>query len=231
MVEHVSYPAALLAGLVSFFSPCILPLIPAYFTFITGMSFDEMTAAGSAAVRARVVRATCGYVLGFSIVFIALGVSATLVGGLVFQYRSVIRIGGGLLIIVLGLHVMGLWRIRWLDFEKRVSLKTKPLHFLGTVVIGMAFAAGWSPCVGPLLGAILILAGNQQSVVQGAGLLAVYSAGLAVPFLVLAFCTHYLVALVRKMTRIMRYVNMAAGGLLVAMGILLVADKLYLLNI
>lgn len=224
--ESISYPAALFAGLLSFFSPCILPLIPAYFTFITGLSLDELTGVHSAGVRARVIRATIGYVLGFSTVFILMGASASLIGGTVFEYREWIRIGGGVLIILLGLHMTGLIRFKPLEFERRLQVRRKPLHFLGTFLVGMAFGAGWSPCIGPLLGSILIVAGNQETVANGIGLLSVYAAGLAIPFLVLAVFVDSLITFIKKASWSIKYINVTAGVLLMILGVLLVTDKL-----
>jgi cytochrome c-type biogenesis protein len=226
--ETVTYPAALLAGVLSFFSPCILPLIPAYFTFITGYSIDRLTGEDIRDVRAKVILSTLAFVTGFSIVFVLLGASASFLGGLVQSYSDTIRIGGGVLIVVLGIHMTGLVRIRFLDFEKRVQLRRRPLHFFGTVLVGMAFGAGWSPCIGPLLGSILIIAGNGETVWQGIGLLAVYSAGLALPFLAISFFIHLVLIFVRKISALMGYVNAVAGTLLILVGIGLIFDKISL---
>lgn len=228
--ESISYPAALIAGLLSFFSPCILPLIPAYFTFISGLSLDELTGAKNPRVRARVVRATLSYVLGFSSVFILMGASASFIGGAVFQYRNWIRIAGGILIILFGIHMTGLIRFRQLEFERRLQMQRKPLHFLGTFFVGMAFGAGWSPCIGPLLGSILIVAGNQETVVNGIGLLSVYAAGLAIPFLVLSLFVDSLLTFIKKASWSIKYINVTAGVMLLILGLLLVTDKLTLIS-
>lgn len=229
--ETVTYPAAFLAGLLSFFSPCILPLIPAYFTFITGYSLDELTTNPGAAVRTRVLLSTLAYVAGFACVFILMGASASYLGRLAFAYRDIIRVAGGLLIIVLGLHLTGLVRIGLLDFEKRVHPRKKPLHFLGTFLVGMAFGAGWSPCIGPLLGSILIVAGSQETVAQGVWLLATYSAGMALPFLVIALSIDLVLRVIRKAVRSVNVLNRIAGVLLIILGLLLVSDKIYWLNL
>jgi cytochrome c-type biogenesis protein len=225
--ESISYGAALVAGLLSFFSPCILPLVPAYFTFITGFSLEELTGDQRRGVRAAVVRSTVAYVLGFSVVFILLGASASLFGSLAFAYQDTIRFAGGALIIVFGIHLTGFWRIKWLDFEKRVHLDRKPMHLLGTFLVGMAFGAGWSPCIGPLLGSILIVAGNQETVGQGIVLLSLYAAGLAIPFLTLSVFINLLLVFVRKVTPVIRYLNIAAGILLIIIGLLLLTNRLY----
>ena len=228
--ESISYPAALLAGLLSFFSPCILPLIPAYFTFITGLSLDELTGARTTGVRARVIRATLSYVLGFSLVFVLMGASASYIGGAIFKYRDWIRIIGGLLIILLGIHMTGLLRFGFLQFERRLQMQKKPLHFMGTFFVGMAFGAGWSPCIGPLLGSILIVAGNQETVADGIGLLSVYAAGLAIPFLVLAIFIDSLLSFIKKASWSIKYINLTAGLLLLILGLLLVTDNLNLIS-
>ena len=181
-IEAISFPAAFIAGLLSFLSPCVLPLIPAYFTFITGLSLEELTENRNAEIRKKVFLSTISFVFGFSTVFILMGASASYLGGLMYKYRDLIRVVGGILIILLGIHLTGVIRIRGLEFEKRINLEKRPLHFLGTFIIGMAFGAGWTPCIGPLLGSILLIAGSQETVRQGIVLLGIYSAGLAIPF-------------------------------------------------
>lgn len=227
-IQTISYPAAFIAGLLSFFSPCVLPLIPAYFTFITGFSLEELTQGHNAAIRRKVFLSTFFFVLGFSLVFISLGASASYLGGLMVTYKNWIRIIGGILIIILGIHLTGVIRIRGLDFEKRITMTKKPVHFLGTLIIGMAFGAGWSPCVGPLLGSILILAGSQGTVWQGVVLLAVYSAGLAIPFILMSIFINFLLIFIGKASKVLKYVNMAAGAVLIAVGLILVSNKLYI---
>ena len=143
--ETVSYSAAFAAGLLSFFSPCVLPLIPAYFSFITGMSLEELTERYNAAVRRKVFVSTAAFILGFSLVFVLLGASASFLGNLTHAYRDVIRIAGGIIIIVLGIHLTGLVRLPFLEFERRIHMQAKPLNIFGTFLVGMAFGAGWSP--------------------------------------------------------------------------------------
>ncbi len=229
LTEAVSYPAAFLAGFLSFISPCILPLVPAYFTFITGLSLEQLTN-NNLAIRHRVLAATLSFVAGFSLVFILMGASASYLGGVLFEYKNLVRVIGGFMILLFGIHLSGIFRIKALDFEKRVHLRTKPGHAFGTLAIGMAFGAGWSPCIGPLLGSILILAGNQETVLEGTLLLAAYAAGLAIPFLILSVFIHFFLAIVRKTQKTIRYANAVAGILLIGMGLLLITDKLGLLN-
>jgi len=226
LVETVPYPAAFLFGLLSFFSPCILPLLPAYFSFISGYSMEELMDGSKAGIRKKVVLSTATFVLGFSTIFIALGMTASLIGNLAHDYRHIIRIAGGILIILFGIHMSGLYSFRLLNMEGRLHMQKKPLHILGAFLIGMAFAAGWSPCMGPQLGSILIMAGSRETIWQGTALLGIYSAGLAIPFLILSFCINYLVQFLQRAKKAVRFVNITAGILLIAMGILLLTDKL-----
>jgi cytochrome c-type biogenesis protein len=228
--QTVSFPAAFVAGLLSFFSPCVLPLIPAYFTFITGFSIEELTEKYNSEIRKKVFLSTFLFVLGFSLVFILMGASASYLGGLMYTYKKLIRIIGGILIIILGIHLTGLIRIPGLDFEKRIALEKKPLHFLGTLIIGMAFGAGWSPCIGPLLGSILIIAGSQETVWQGVILLGIYSAGLAIPFIIISIFINFLLTFIKKASKVLKYVNVVAGVVLIVMGLILVSNKLYVFS-
>jgi cytochrome c-type biogenesis protein len=223
--ETITFPAAFAAGLLSFFSPCILPLIPAYFTFITGLSLEELTGEQVGRIRRKVIVATMAFGLGFSLIFILLGASASFLGGLATRYHQVVRVAGGLLIMVFGLHLTGLFRLPFLEVEKRVQLREKPTHVLGTVLVGMAFGAGWSPCIGPMLGSILILAGSEESVLEGVGLLTVYSAGLWIPFLLMSVFINLMLVFLKRTRRLMQFVNVAAGVLLIGLGLALVFDR------
>ena len=227
--ETITYSAALIAGLLSFLSPCILPLIPAYFTFITGYSLEELIDDSQQGLRRKVFLSTLSYVAGFSFVFILMGATASFLGKLLFKFQDLIRIIGGALIILLGIHLTGLIRIPLLDMEKRITIVKKPLHLLGTFLVGMAFGVGWTPCIGPLLGSILVVAGSQETVGRGMVLLGNYSAGLATPFIILSVFIHLLIKFIQKASRVVKYVNLLAGILLILMGLLLLADKLSLL--
>jgi len=230
ITQNISYHAAFIAGLLSFFSPCILPLIPAYFTLITGFSLEELTQANTASIRKKVIISTVAYILGFSTIFIILGASASFVGQMIQQYQEAIRIIGGHIICILGFHLLGIIHISGLDFEKRVHFNQKPLHFMGTFIIGMAFGAGWSPCIGPILGSIFILAANQNSIGQGIILLTLYSAGLAIPFLLISFSIQSLLGWLARAKRFIAYVNAISGTLLIIIGILLITNKLQILG-
>lgn len=223
--ETVSYQAALVAGLLSFFSPCILPLIPAYFSFITGLSLDELTDGDDRNTRQKVILATLAYVGGFSFVFIVLGASASLIGNFISTISWLIRYAGGAIIIIFGFHLIGVINIKRLNFEKRIHISEKPMHLMGTFIIGMAFGAGWTPCIGPLLGSILIVAGSQETVYQGIVLLMLYSAGLALPFILMSFFINKILDIMKQAKKMLIYVNKISGLLLILLGILLITDR------
>ncbi len=220
--DPVSFPTAFIAGLLSFFAPCVLPLIPAYFTFISGYSLEELTNNPDAKTRYRVMTSTLAYVSGFSLVFILLGASASALGAVVYIYSDWIRIIGGVIILLLGIHLLGIIKIKSLNVERKITVKQKPLHLLGTFLVGMAFGAGWSPCVGPLLGSILILAGNQQTVWQGMLLLTVYSLGLALPFILISIFISSILVILKRLTGVLKYVNRVAGLLMIVIGLMLI---------
>ena len=226
MYENLTYSMAFLNGILSFFTPCVLPLLPAFFTFITGYSLDELTQERDIKIIKKAFLYTAAYVFGFSTVFILMGASASFLGSYVTTHAGIIRIIGGIVIIILGIHMTGLIPIKILHMEKRLHLTDNPVHILETFIIGMAFAAGWSPCIGPFLASTLILAGNEGTAIQGVKLLAVYSAGLAIPFLIISLFINLVLAFMRKASKILRYVNMASGILLVITGIVLVTDRL-----
>jgi cytochrome c-type biogenesis protein len=226
--ENITYSAAIIAGLLSFFSPCILPLIPAYFSFITGLTLDELTE-NKKEVRQKVILSTLFYVAGFSFIFILFGASASFLGGVASQYSWVVRYLGGGIILVFGLHLLGIINIKGFNFEKKIHVKKKPLHLMGVFVIGMAFGAGWSPCIGPMLGTILIVAGNQDTVLKGISLLAVYSAGLAIPFIIMSFFINSILGIMKRATKFIGALNKASGILLIIIGLLLIFDKFRLL--
>ncbi len=228
--ETITFPAAFIAGLLSFLSPCVLPLIPAYFSFITGLSVDELTA-DNKKIRQKVILSTLAYVAGFSFVFILFGASASFLGGLASQYSWVIRYLGGGIVLVFGLHLLGVINIKGFQFERRFHVKEKPVHLLGTFVIGMAFGAGWTPCIGPMLGSILIVAGNQETILNGVWLLAVYSAGLALPFILISIFINSMLGFMKRATKLIGIINKVAGILLITIGLLLIFDKFKLLAI
>jgi cytochrome c-type biogenesis protein len=222
--ESVSFSAAFIAGLLSFLSPCILPLIPAYFSFITGLSMDELLGDSTAAVRKKVLISTVVFVCGFSAIFILLGASATLLGQQLDLYRDHIRIIGGHVIVLFGLHLMGWIQIPVLNMDRRFHMTQKPLRLMGVFLVGMAFGAGWSPCVGPMLGSILVIASTQESIWNGIALLAVYSAGLAIPFILLSLFINLMLEFFHRAKRIVGHVHRLAGALLIMVGVFLLTD-------
>lgn len=224
--QGVGLAVAFVAGLLSFLSPCVLPLIPSYVTFVTGMSLDELTADRdrTRARRAVLVHGSL-FVLGFTVVFVTLGASATFLGSL-FAYASrwVERIGGALL-IVFGLYLLGLLRLPGAAREWRVHLANKPLGYLGTVLVGITFGAGWTPCIGPVLGGILTIAATRGSVSEGVGLLLVYSLGLAIPFLAAALLMERFLASSRRIGPWLPWLSRISGALLLAIGVLLLSGS------
>jgi cytochrome c-type biogenesis protein len=219
MISDVSIPAALIAGLVSFLSPCVLPLVPPYLIYLTGATIEHVAneETESSSKRAVMISALL-FVLGFSTVFVALGASASLVGSLIREWSEQLAIIAGIVIIVMGLHFLGLTRIGLLMREGRLSIP-KPVGLWGAYVMGLAFAFGWTPCIGPILAAILSIAAAEATVAKGAGLLAVYSAGLGIPFLIAAFMVEQFSSLFSRMKRHLATVERAMGVLMIITGI------------
>jgi len=219
MIHDVSIPAALIAGLVSFLSPCVLPLVPPYLIYLTGATIEHVAneAATSSSRRAVMISAVM-FVLGFSTVFVALGASASLIGSLIRAWSAELSIVAGIVIIIMGLHFLGLTRIGLLMREGRLPIP-KPVGLWGAYVMGLAFAFGWTPCIGPILAAILSVAAAEATVERGAGLLAVYSAGLGIPFLVAAFMVEQFSSLFARIKRHLASIERAMGVLLVITGI------------
>lgn len=211
---------ALLGGVLSFLSPCVLPLVPSYLGFITGLSMDEMSSRRHLAM----LHATL-FVLGFSLVFMLLGAGATTLGRTLQYYSDWIARAGGVLIIVFGLYLMGVIRIGALDLEKRVHLQEKPVGYLGTLLVGVTFGAGWTPCLGPVLGGILGLAATEADLQRGMVLLGAYSVGLAVPFLLAAWAVDRFVAWFQRFRRYMPWVQRVSGAILLLVGLLLVSGQ------
>src|SRR6476646_257951 len=217
LTDVVAPIAAFGAGVASFLSPCVLPLIPSYVTFITGMTLDDLPRAR----RTAFVHALL-FVLGFSLVFLALGASATLIGRLLFTYRVWISRVGGVLVLAFGLYLLGVFNLGAFARERRLHITDKPLGYLGTVVVGVAFAAGWTPCIGPILGAILTYAASQADVSRGVMLLGAYSMGLALPFLLAAVAIERFVALFQRMRAGMVWMSRISGAMLVVVAVLMI---------
>jgi len=219
MHADVTILAALIAGLVSFLSPCVLPLVPPYLVYMAGTSLERLADhEAEPRVKRETVLAAVLFVLGFSTVFVALGASASVIGSLIRVYSGPLASVAGLVIIVMGLHFLGVTPIAFLMREKRVAV-AKPVGLWGAYVIGLAFAFGWTPCIGPILAAILAVAASEQTVTKGAGLLAVYSLGLGIPFIVAAFAIEPFAAFLARFKRYLHRVEQAMGALLVLTGI------------
>jgi cytochrome c-type biogenesis protein len=219
MIHDVSIPAALIAGLVSFLSPCVLPLVPPYLIYLTGATIEHLENEETVPSSQRAVMMSAVlFVLGFSTVFVALGASASLVGTLIRAWSAELSIVAGVVIIAMGLHFLGLTRIGLLMREGRLPIP-KPVGLWGAYVMGLAFAFGWTPCIGPILAAILSVAAAEATVAKGAGLLAVYSAGLGIPFLIAAFMVEQFSALFSHMKRHLANVERAMGVLMILTGV------------
>jgi cytochrome c-type biogenesis protein len=215
---------AFTAGLLSFLSPCVLPLVPSYATFITGMSLDELRDAEERRARRAVLVHGLLFVTGFTLVFMVLGASATFLGSL-FRYASRwVEIGGGALLILFGLYLFGAFRL-FGGREWRMHLANKPTGYLGTLAVGVTFGAGWTPCIGPVLGGILTLAAARGTLGEGMGLLAFYSLGLAVPFLLSTLLIERFLNTFRSIRRWLPWINRTSGALLVALGLLMLSGE------
>ena len=218
------------AGLFSFLSPCVLPLFPSYVSFITGMSVGDLTADLTGAARRRVMLHAIAFVLGFSLVFVSLGASFSVAGQFLLDYRELIRRVGGVLIVLFGLYIAGVFKLGLLGRTKQLQLREKPAGYLGSLAVGITFAIGWTPCVGPILGAILSLAGTAETVQRGIGLLVAYSAGLGLPFLLSAIALGSFLRFFKRYRPFIPVMERAAGALLVVVGVLVFTNYYVVLN-
>lgn len=219
MIQDVSIPAALAAGIISFLSPCVLPLVPPYLIYLTGATIEHVANDEEPRASKRAVMLSAlVFVLGFSTVFVALGASASFIGGFIRAWSAQLSIVAGIAIILMGLHFLGLTRLGFLMREGRLPIP-KPVGLWGAYVMGLAFAFGWTPCIGPILAAILSVAASETTVTKGAGLLAVYSAGLGIPFLIAAFMVERFSAVLARMKKHLATVERAMGALMILVGI------------
>lgn len=225
MSENVTLLAAFIAGFLSFVSPCVLPLIPGYISFVSGATLEDMRAGGGAA-RRQVLLSSLAFVLGFSLVFVALGASATAIGRFIFDKQPILSKVAGALIIVFGLHMMGVFRLAFLENEKRAQSQRKPAGPIGALLVGIAFAFGWTPCIGPILAGILVVAGSRETIGEGVLLLAVYSLGLGVPFLLTSLAIDRFFSVAAAIRRHYHAIELTSGGLLVAIGLLIFTGQL-----
>ncbi len=224
-MENLTVFTAFAAGVLSFISPCVLPLVPAYLSFISGKTVQEMRGE-VAGVSRGVLWNSLLFIAGFSLVFICLGASASAIGQFIIGNHTLFSRVAGLIIVIFGLHFIGVLKISWLYRERRFQPQKKPTSFLGAVVIGMAFAFGWTPCIGPILAAILVLASKQDSVWQGMGLLAVYSAGLGLPFLLAGIGLDWFYRVFGKMSPRFGIVKVVSGLLLIIIGLMIATNNM-----
>jgi len=230
MGEPVGVVVAFTAGLFSFLSPCVLPLLPSYLSFVTGMSVSDLTTQLTAGARRRVILHALAFVVGFAVIFVTLGASFSAAGAFLLDYREWIRRIGGFLIVVFGLYIAGVLRVGFLGRTQQLQLREKPAGYVGSFVVGLTFAIGWTPCVGPILGAILSLAGTSETVARGTTLLVAYSAGLGVPFLLSAVALGAFLKFFRRYRPFIPIVERFAGVVLVIVGVLVFTNYYLVLN-
>lgn len=246
-MENVSLFGAFIAGVLSFISPCVLPLIPGYLSFISGVSLEEMrglqpvaagatggtmtvttgvsAAALSNTAKRQVIVTSLFFILGFSLVFVSLGASATFLGQYLMERLTIFGKVAGVLLIIFGLHTIGVFKIPFLLNEARVQANTKPASMIGAVIVGISFAFGWTPCIGPILSAILLVAAQQESVNQGIVLLSIYSLGLAIPFLLTAIAINQFFVAFKKIRRHYHTIEIVSGLLMIVIGLLIFFNR------
>lgn len=220
MTPDLGFGVAFTAGVLSFLSPCVLPLVPSYITFLSGLSVEDVERGR----RTSLVHGSL-FVLGFTAVFVALGATATILGQMMLAYREWISRAGGLLIILFGLYMLGVFNASFMGRERQVHLATKPAGYFGTVLVGMAFGAGWTPCIGPILGAVLIYTSTSADLNRGLALLLFYSLGLALPFLLAAVAVNRFISVFRKFSQHMVWIARVSGALLIVVGLLMVTNE------
>ena len=220
----IGFATAFLAGVVSFLSPCVLPLVPGYLSYVAGTSLEDLR--DRAASRLRALGYAACFVAGFSLVFVAFGASATALGGLLLEHKDTLAVAAGVLILLFGLHLAGFLQLHWLEREARLHLDLPGGRLLGAFLMGLAFAFGWTPCIGPVLGAILTMSATTTSLGTGTTLLAVYSLGLGLPFLLAALFTDLLLERLRLLSRTGRRLQRAAGAALAVAGVLMLTGQL-----
>lgn len=219
---QLSIFVAFSAGFLSFVSPCVLPLVPSFVTYITGLTFEDITSAKEKSrVRYITITNSLAFIGGFSFIFVLLGASATFIGEIFLSYQDIIQKIGGILIVLFGLYIMGIIKLNFLTREKKFHIENKPAGYIGSFLVGMAFAAGWTPCVGPILGSILLYASTTGSVAKGMGLLAVYSFGLGLPLFISALAINTFLSTFKVIARYMRWITILSGAFLIIVGIMI----------
>lgn len=226
--SNISYAVSFIAGLLMFLSPCIFPLIPTYISYLTGVSFKELSEGSAFPEEKRKVRIlsivhSLMFIIGFSIVFVLLGATATALGNILYEFQGILRKIGAVLIIIFGLFIMGVIRIGFLQKERRISYRKEGINYIGSVLVGATFALAWTPCVGPILGSILVYASSTADLYLGIRLLGVFSLGMAIPFFLTALLMSSFLLYFAKIKKYIRWVNMAGGIILVVFGILILS--------
>lgn len=226
-MKDISLVLAFSAGLLSFLSPCVLPMIPAYISYLTGTSIKEIQ---EEKPKLLILYKAIGFIIGFSIIFLLMGVSVTSIAKVLFMHKELFRKTGGIMIIIFGIHTMGIIKLGFLYREKRFLKADKINGTFSSILLGIAFAAGWTPCIGPILSSILIYASNTESIGKGTLLLGIYSLGMAVPFLFTALAIDSFTKYLRKITKYLPVISILSGTLLIIMGILIYTNKLAILS-
>lgn len=226
-IHQISLVAAFSAGLLSFVSPCVLPLVPSYISYITGLSLDQLAdAAERQRFRTPIIVNSLLFIAGFSCVFVAFGASASLIGQVLITYQEHLRKIGGLLIVIFGLYLLGVLKLNFLQTEKRLHFKSRPAGYLGSFLIGVAFAAGWTPCVGPVLGTILLYASTSDALTDGIALLTSYSLGLGLPLFLTALGVDRFIGYFKQVRAYLWGVTAVSGAFLVVVGVMIYANSL-----
>ena len=225
-MTEISYFYVVLAGLLSFLSPCVLPIVPGYLCFLAGTSLDKIASGEDASKERNVFYFALSFVFGFSTVFILLGASATLLSGLIYEYLDILRIVGGIIIIIFGIHFMQIIQLPFLNRDTRYQIESYRPGVVGSYVIGLSFAFGWTPCIGPILGSVLSIAASSETVTYGIVLLILYSAGLGIPFLLAAYAINGFMRFLTKIRNYIRVIEIFTGVLLVIFGILILTNRI-----
>ena len=225
-MAEISYFYVVLAGLLSFLSPCVLPIVPGYLCFLAGTSLDKIASGEDASKERNVFYFALSFVFGFSTVFILLGASATLLSGIVYEYLDILRIVGGIIIIIFGIHFMQIIQLPFLNRDTRYQIESYRPGVVGSYVIGLSFAFGWTPCIGPILGSVLSIAASSETVTYGIVLLMLYSAGLGIPFLLAAYAINGFMRFLTKIRNYIRIIEIFTGVLLVIFGILILTNRI-----
>lgn len=221
MIQNLNLFIAFTAGLLTFFSPCFLPMVPAILIYITSLSFEEIKN-----IRTVTLVHSAFFILGFSVVFTFMGIAASLIGSFLYDFSGLLRVLGGGLIIFLGLYLMGIIKLPFLDIDRKITFASKPAGYLGTFFVGMAFALGWSPCFGPIMAGILFYASQTETVGQGALMLIAFSLGLGLPLFLVALAVNYSLSFLKKIEKHLKTIHYYSGIFLVALGMLLVTNFL-----